>query len=171
MARYKPKEGFLMLWRRFRDHRFWPTYEERPFTKAEAWIDLLMDASYRSRKCRCRGRVYNIKEGELVFSARDKARHWRWKRSDMRSFLDELYQNGEALPETADGVTHLSIVKLRPYVDWTAPKNERPPTQLPQEGEGPPKKLRSTKNPSSPTPMKVLVQPWHNWLKKKGSKE
>jgi hypothetical protein len=91
----------------------------------------------------------------------------------MRSFLDELYQNGEALPETSDGVTHLTIVKLRPYVDWAAPKNERLPTQLPQEGEHPPKKSRSSRStttPSSPTPMKVLVQPWHNWLKKKGAK-
>ena len=149
-----------MLWRRFRDHRFWRTYEERPFTKAEAWIDLLMDASYRSRECRCRGRVYKLKEGELVFSARDKARHWRWRRSDMRSFLDELYLNGEAVPEESEGVTRLAIVKLRPYVDWTASEPEPSPTQPPQVGKAPPKKLRSSRSTATPSSNKVqeLVQ-------------
>lgn len=168
--RYVPKEGYIQLWRRVRDHRFWPTYSGRKFTELEAWLDLLFDASYRSRKVRCRGRVYELKEGELVFSARDKAKHWGWRRSEMRAFLDALYANGEAVPEDAEGVTHLSIVKLRPFVGWS-------PTQPPQDSKDAPKKLRSTRStrstatPFSPTPMGVLIEPWRNWLKKKGVKE
>lgn len=116
--KYRPKEGFIQLWRRLRSHRFWPTYKRRRFTELEAWIDLLFDATYKAHRREFRGQVFNLKAGELVFSQHDKAEEWRWSRGTVRRFLESLYLNGEAVHEEAKGVTRLTICKLAGYAEW-----------------------------------------------------
>ena len=128
MARYKPKEGFIQVWRRLRSHRFWPTYNRRRFTELEAWLDLLFDATYKAHRQEFRGQVFDLKPGELVFSQEEKAEHWRWSRGTVRRFLESLYVNGEAVHEEAKGVTRLRISRLVGYAEWqpdVGPKLDR----------------------------------------------
>ena len=150
MGRYRAKEGYIELWRRLRDHRLWPTFTDRKFTELEAWIDLMYDASYKPHRVTLRGQTFDLKEGELVFSARDRARQWKWKRNEVRSFLDGLCLNGEAIPKDSHGLTHLTIVKKRPYVGWQA-------AQLPQEVTLGNKGVISTEKPFL-NKVQVLVQ-------------
>ena len=37
--------GYFPLWRKFQDHAFW--IEPRVFSKAEAWIDILMNTQWK----------------------------------------------------------------------------------------------------------------------------
>lgn len=115
MKRYVPKEGFVQLWRRVRDHRFWPTYKQRRFTDFEAWVDLLFDATYKTHRRVFRGHTFDLKPGELVFSQNDRAERWRWSRSKVRTFLNDLYLNGEASHKEVDGITRVTIHKLAGY--------------------------------------------------------
>ena len=118
MQRYIPKEGYIQVWRRLRDHRFWPTYKRRRFTELEAWLDLLFDATYKAHRHEFRGQVFDLKPGELVFSQREKAEQWKWSRGKVRSFLDSLCLNGEATHEKSPDVTRLCICKLAGYAEW-----------------------------------------------------
>ena len=126
--RYVPKEGYIQLWRRLRDHRFWPTYKRRKFTEFEAWCDLLFDATYKAHTMKFRGHTFHLKPGELVFAQNDRADRWKWSRGKVRDFLDSLYLNGEASHETVHGITQLTIHKLAGYAEWkpdNVPENDR----------------------------------------------
>ena len=138
MARYVPKEGWVNLWRRIESHRFWPTYENRPFTKLEAWLWLLLRASYKKRTVEFMGKKWELHPGDIVTSQRILAERWKWSRSSVRRFLEELYLNEEATHLEAHGVTHLTICGLMASDD-TRPR-PRPtfrPTieEVQQEGE------------------------------------
>ena len=179
MARYQPKEGFVQLWRRLRDHRFWPTYKRRRFTELEAWIDLLFDATFKAHQMRFRGHTFNLKPGELVFSQNDRADRWRWSRSKVRSFLEELYLNGEASHEVIQGITRVKIHKLTGCAEWqpdNGPKIDRSASRARgeeggrREEEGEVQDLK----PLSSNKVQVLVQGVLDKIgkgKKKGSKE
>uniref|UniRef100_A0A6M3K7D1 Uncharacterized protein n=3 Tax=viral metagenome TaxID=1070528 RepID=A0A6M3K7D1_9ZZZZ len=117
MARRAPKGGYIWLWRKFRDHRFWPSYSGRRFTECEAWLDLLFDAAFKPHRRIFRGRTFELKSGELVGSQNDWADRWHWKRSEVRKFLDSLYLNGEAMHEDDQNITKLIICGLAGYVD------------------------------------------------------
>lgn len=118
MTRYRPKEGYIQLWRRLRSHRFWPTYKRRRFTELEAWIDLLFDATYKAHRCEFRGKVFDLKPGEVVFSQQERADHWRWSRGTVRRFLEGLERNGEVIHHEQRGVTRLTVCKLAGYAEW-----------------------------------------------------
>ena len=172
MTKYRPKEGWIELWRRLRDHRFWPTYTKRKFTKLEAWLDLLFDASYKAHRTTFRGRTYSLKEGELVFSQRERAARWKWSRGGLRDFLNELYLNGEAIHKEARGITRLRVCKLAGYVSWK-------PGSQPDNGEAGKKGGRregkkGTSKPLSSNKGDVLtagiLAAWKR-RKKKGTKE
>lgn len=138
MARYVPKEGYIQLWRRVRDHRLWPTFKRRRFTEMEAWIDLLFDATYKAHTMKFRGHTYHLKPGELVFSQNDRADRWRWSRGKVREFLNGLYLNEEASHEVVHGITKVSIRKLAGYVEWkpdNSPANDRGSKKGSKKGE------------------------------------
>ena len=157
MARYRPKEGYIELWRRLRGsqdklpHRFWPETSGRRFTELEAWIDLLFDASYKARSVSFQGRVYDLKEGELITSQPTLAARWKWSRGKVRLFLDSLYLNGEAVHEEANQKTKITIVKKAGYVNWQ-------PSEKPDDGFSGKKGVKKgTTNPSY-NKVQVLVQ-------------
>ena len=172
MSRYRPKEGWIELWRRIRDHRFWPTHTNRKFTKLEAWIDLMFDASYKAHRVKFRGHYYDLKEGELVFSQNDRATRWKWSRGAVRNYLDELYLNGEAKHEEAKGVTKLTILKKAGYIDWkpeSLPENTETGKKGSKKGckKGTSRPLSSNKGDVL---TKGILAAWRN-RKKKGSQE
>ena len=159
MQRYIPKEGYIQVWRRLRDHRFWPTYKRRRFTELEAWLDLLFDATYKAHRHEFRGQVFDLKPGELVFSQREKAEQWKWSRGKVRSFLDSLCLNGEATHEKSPDVTRLCICKLAGYVEWK-PDNSPQTRRWGKKGgrrEGKDLELQDLK-PLSSNKVQVLVQ-------------
>ena len=136
-----------MLWRRVRDHRFWPTYKRRKFTEFEAWVDLLFDAAYMPRHIRFMGQEFDLREGQLVFSQAERARRWKWQRNTVADWLHGLYLNGEAIHEESRGVTMLTICKAAPYLTWEA-----------AEAATPGKKLRIKKENPFLNKAQVLVQ-------------
>jgi len=143
VARRTPKGGYIWLWRKFRDHRFWPSYSNRRFTECEAWLDLLFDAAFKPHRRNFQGRTYDLKSGELVGSQNDWADKWKWKRSEVRKFLDSLYLNGEAVPEVRQDITKLTICGLAGYVDYS-PSNRQVTAKQPHK-----KEEEGEKDPSS----------------------
>ena len=121
MARYVPKEGYITKWRRYQNHRFYPTQENREFTRGEAWEDLLFAAAFKPHARYFKGKEYHLNVGELVTSQRDLADRWKWSRGKVRRFLDDLYEHGEAAHQTdhlaAHESTHVTIYGLAGYED------------------------------------------------------
>lgn len=80
--------GWIRLWRQIREHQFWQ--ERRRFSKAEAWIDLLMDAAFEDHNAVLGSTVIRVKRGQALISQRKKAIRWGWSRQATLNFISVL---------------------------------------------------------------------------------
>ena len=81
-------EGFVRLSRSFFDHYLWS--EERVYSRAEAWLDLVAQCAYEPHKRMVANRLVEIPRGGIVASERFLSDRWQWSRTKVRAFLDLL---------------------------------------------------------------------------------
>lgn len=79
----KEKTAFFAVARKFLESEMWLS---EPFTKAQAWIDLIGRASFKDGDL--------TKRGELMISELSLAKRWKWDRSRVRGFLQRLEKDG-----------------------------------------------------------------------------
>ncbi len=92
--------GYIKIWRRLKDSDFW-TAEK--FTRAQAWVDLIMLANHKDSFFRARGQRIDVKRGQVAHSEQSLAARWKWSRGKVRRFLQEL--EGKLVPDDLDGKT------------------------------------------------------------------
>jgi len=80
---------WLKLHRSIEENEFW--FGER-FTKAQAWIDLLLLATYKPRTVFIRGVEIKLQPGDLCYSQLSLAQRWKWNRKTVSTFLSMLSQ-------------------------------------------------------------------------------
>ena len=68
--------GYVKLFRRIREHELW---KEKPFTRGQAWVDMIMSADYETHI--------------LEASQRFLAARWGWTHKKVRAFLKYLVRN------------------------------------------------------------------------------
>ena len=61
-----------------------------PFTKAQAWIDLILNANHKEGVINIRGNIIPIKRGQIGWSELTMAKRWGWSRNKVRRFLKWL---------------------------------------------------------------------------------
>ena len=81
------KEGWIKLHRQIEENEFY--FSER-FTKAQAWIDLLLLAGHKERIIWIRGVQLRLKPGELAYSQLTLAERWKWNFKTVKKFLTDL---------------------------------------------------------------------------------
>lgn len=86
----KKSEPFVALPRAVFDTTLWN--EPRPFTRMEAYIDLLQSASYHPSPTirSAAGRTINIHCGETIAATRYLSERWKWPRANVRTFIHSL---------------------------------------------------------------------------------
>ncbi|MHB8578982.1 MAG: hypothetical protein ACYDA4_03865 [Ignavibacteriaceae bacterium] len=80
-------EGWIKLHRQVCENEFW--FSER-FTKAQAWIDLLLLANHKPNILYIRGNEVKTNIGELCYSEVSLAKRWKWNRRTVDKFLSML---------------------------------------------------------------------------------
>jgi hypothetical protein len=82
-----------MLHRQFQSHDFWR--ERRVFSRAEAWIDIIMSARWQDDPGEVRiGNVLLLcGRGEVLYSMQTWAARWSWTESKVKRFLHSLAAN------------------------------------------------------------------------------
>lgn len=80
-------QGWLKLHRKIEN---WELYFSEPFTRAHAWIDLLILTNHAPGTISVRGNIVRIGRGETAWSEDALARRWRWSRGKVRRFLSWL---------------------------------------------------------------------------------
>lgn len=80
--------GFVPLFRWIRDD---PDWKKKPFSRLEAKLDLLMEATFKNkRKIEIRGRYLMLTRGQLLVSKWELSRRWGWGRKKVNRFLKSL---------------------------------------------------------------------------------
>lgn len=87
-------KGWVKLHRSLEDHWLWK--QARRFSKAEAWIDLLLKANHQDNKSVKGMSLIEVKRGQVLTSQLRLAERWRWNRKTVKKFL-LLLQNDEMI--------------------------------------------------------------------------
>lgn len=142
------KEGYIPISRKYFDNFLWK--EERTYSKAEAWLDLIYTARFdvSKQKKMYHNKVIAIQRGELHASLRFLATRWLWSTGKVKRFLSLLESEGMVELRTEQGET---IVNLCNYSNYNQSKatnetpNETAPKQ-PQNNNGTNKKKDNKAN-------------------------
>ena len=96
-----------MLHRQIQDCWIW---EEKPFDKARAWIDLLLLANHKDVRISIDGKPVQITRGQFHTSELKLADRWGWDRKKVMRFLDVLEKDKMLTKECTRRGTTLTIV-------------------------------------------------------------
>ncbi len=95
-----------------------------PYTRLEAYFDLLQRAiNYQARVTRI-GRVFNLTPGEFVITITELADQWQWARRTVRKFIDRLCALGQLAVTNYLKCTQVDVISLR--FRWADPKETFP---------------------------------------------
>lgn len=105
-------KGWLKLHRSLLDNDLWLA---EPFTKGQAWVDLIGHANHRPGSVWIRGIEVQVKRGQLAWSELTMAKRWKWSRGKVRRYLGTLETRQMIVQETSPLTTLLTICKYEVY--------------------------------------------------------
>lgn len=111
------KTNFFLVNRSILDHWLW---EDKPFSKGQAWIDLMALANYKDKKIERKGRIVSCKRGEVNMSVLSLSKRWGWTRGRTERFLKLLEFDGMVRKNSTTGGTTLTIENYNMYQDLRA---------------------------------------------------
>lgn len=101
--------GWIALHRSIQDNPLW---EEKPFSKGQAWVDMLLMANHRPKEVLLGNKVILIDRGQFHTSELKLAQRWGWSRNKVRNFLALLV---EQKMSTTQGTTKGTTVTIEKY--------------------------------------------------------
>lgn len=114
-------EGWIKLYRKLTEHWLW---EEKPFDKRSAWIDMLMMANHEEKKICLGNELINVERGSFITSELKLMERWGWSKCKVRNFLKMLEEDGMILRKSDKKKTTITIVNYSIYQD--SETTERP---------------------------------------------
>jgi len=110
--------GYIKLHRSIQDNFLW---KSEPFSKAQAWVDLLLSANYADGGFFMRGIWIEVKRGQTARSELTLSKEWKWSRGKIRRFIGTLVKN-KMVDTKQDNKT--TVISIRNYEKYQPLKNE-----------------------------------------------
>jgi len=104
--------GWIKLHRGITENFLW---SGEPFTKGQAWIDLLLHANFTDNKIQIKSQVVDLKRGDQARSELTLAKEWKWSRNKVRRFLDTLKKEGMITTKTGHLTSVISICNYESF--------------------------------------------------------
>lgn len=122
-------KGWIKIHRCLLDDEIWLSSE--PFSKRDAWIDLLLTAAYKKEKKLVAGKEIDILPGQIVTSFMALSKRWRWSRDKVRLFLRQCgHIQIDRVGRQTDPCI-LTIEKWDIYQSWRKPSRHSQTTAEP----------------------------------------
>jgi len=102
-------EGWISIHRQIED---WKWYFSEPFTKTQAWIDMLLLANHTPGFFSIRGQTISVERGQIGWSEESLAKRWRWSRGKVRRFLKTLENEHQIVQQKS---TVLGVITILNY--------------------------------------------------------
>ena len=120
--------GYVKIYRSTRDHYLFQ--DKNPYSKFEAWTDILLKVNYEERKVNIKNVVFVVGRGESMRSLDTWASAWRWDKSKVRRFLETLQKENMVVLKNEQLSTRLTVCNYDTYqcernVDETQMKRKR----------------------------------------------
>jgi hypothetical protein len=133
-------KGWISIHRKITENWLW---KDKPFSRAHAWIDMLIMANHTDNKFFLGPEIIEVKRGQILSSIRKLADRWGWSRMKATRFIDVL-QHDQMLIKYCDN--HKTILTICNYDSYQSFQNPDWDTKKPQTSHG-----RATKRPRSNT--------------------
>lgn len=104
--------GWIRLDRRILDNWLW---QEKPFCRKAAWIDLLLMVNHEPKKVPFDGGVIEVQKGQKITSIRKLAERWGWSVGKVGRFLTVLETERMLTKKRYGSGTVLTIVNYGVY--------------------------------------------------------
>ena len=114
--------GWIKLHRQIADNPLW---KSEAFTRAQAWVDLILLANHKDSFFYKRGIKIDVKRGQLGVSEKGLADRWKWSRNKVKKFLKEL-ENEHQIKVIKNNVTQ--VVTVLNYNEF---QQEKTPSRTP----------------------------------------
>ena len=105
-------EGWICIYRAIQDD---PMYFAEPFTRMQAFIDLILIANHERTTFFKRGIKVTVERGQTVRSEDELALRWKWSRGKVRRFLVELENDTKIVQQKTRLCNCISIVNYDKY--------------------------------------------------------
>jgi len=100
-------QGWIKLHRQILETNFFE--EKRVYSKAEAWIDLLLRANHKDERILFNSNYITIKRGQHLTSMKKLAERWKWSRTKVQKFLTLLEEDGMCTAKKTSKYTLLTL--------------------------------------------------------------
>ena len=104
--------GWIQLHRQLLDHPLWTC---EPFTRGQAWVDLLLLANHKDSFFYKRNIKISVKRGQLARSEVELADRWSWSRSKVRKFINDLEKEQQVIQQKSNVTQLVTIIKYEDY--------------------------------------------------------
>ena len=107
-------QGWIKLHRKITNH--W-LYKKKPFSKFQAFIDILITANHTDKPVNIGNEIIICKRGECLLSLDSWAEKWGWSKSAVRRYVTLLKKDSiiDTLP--CSKTTHLKVLHYETYQD------------------------------------------------------
>lgn len=105
-------KGWVCLHRSLSAHWLW---SGEPFSKGQAWVDLILHANHKPKKVRIKNQVIEVERGQQARSELTLSDAWKWSRGKVRRFLKQL-EKEEMIVQQASKLT--SIITICNYTEF-----------------------------------------------------
>jgi len=149
--------GYIKLYRSVIDHWLWI---EKPFSKFEAWVFMLLRANHSERKVNMGFELFQVNRGQFITSQEKLSEQFGWGRKQVRSFLDLLKADGMILIDVSTKMTKITICNYDSYQDVRPTKDphktiNRPSTEQQQNNDS----AQTSNSNNAKNGKKVFVPP------------
>lgn len=105
MSGYQMQRGWM-------DH---PLFEGEKYTRAQAWEWMISEAAWKDTIKRLNGNIMPIKRGQFSHSIRFMAERFRWPKSNVSRFIQEIHKEGMII---LDNGTKQSLITVCNYESY-----------------------------------------------------
>lgn len=115
-------KGWIALYRAILDNEF--LWDDKPFARGQAWIDLLLTANHKGKKILFDGRLKKVERGAMITSVSKLAVRWGWSRTKVSAFLKVLAEEEMLTYEVNQKYTAIHITNYNKIQDGDRKKTE-----------------------------------------------
>ena len=126
------QKGYVSIYRSLTKHWLW---EEKPFSKGQAWVDLLLLANHKDTKFPYKGEVMNGYRGGVFRSISFLSERWGWSRGKATRFLRQLESDGMIRLSVSIHQTEIRIINYDLYQSGAALNDEASKMARTEDGQ------------------------------------
>ena len=104
--------GWIKLHRQLCEHKLWTC---EPFTRGQAWVDLLLLANHEDGFFYLRDHKIEVKRGQVGWSILKLSLRWGWSRSKTTKFVNDLEKEQQVIQQQSKSTSILTIINYEQY--------------------------------------------------------